>query len=102
VVETDGQLKTGRDVVIAALLGAEEFGFCHRAAGGPGLHHDARLPSEHLSGGRGHPGSASAQEVHGRSGARGELHAFIAMEVRESWRKLGFRTLNEMVGAWTG
>ena len=27
VVETDGQLKTGRDVVIAALLGAEEFGF---------------------------------------------------------------------------
>jgi glutamate synthase domain-containing protein 2 len=27
VVETDGQLKTGRDVVVAALLGAEEFGF---------------------------------------------------------------------------
>ena len=33
VVQVDGQLKTGRDVVIAALLGAEEFGFADRAAG---------------------------------------------------------------------
>jgi glutamate synthase domain-containing protein 2 len=33
VVQTDGQLKTGRDVVIAALLGAEEFGFATGTAG---------------------------------------------------------------------
>jgi glutamate synthase domain-containing protein 2 len=41
VVETDGQMKTGRDVVIAALLGAEEYRLLHRAPGVPGLHHDA-------------------------------------------------------------
>ena len=56
IVEADGQLKTGRDVVIAALLGAEEFGFATGAAGGDGLHHDARLPPQHLPGRRRHPG----------------------------------------------
>ena len=49
-VQTDGKLQTGRDVAIAALLGAEEFGFCHHAAGRDGLHHDAQVPSEHLPG----------------------------------------------------
>jgi glutamate synthase (ferredoxin) len=51
VVETDGQMKTGRDVVIAALLGAEEYGFSTSAPGLHGLHHDAGLPHEHLPGG---------------------------------------------------
>jgi glutamate synthase (ferredoxin) len=74
VVETDGQLKTGRDVVIAALLGAEEFGFATCPARFAWLHHDARLPSEHLSGGSGDAGSGTAQEVYGRSGPRGEFH----------------------------
>ena len=57
-VETDGQLKTGRDVVIAALLGAEEFGFATRRAGRVGLHHDARLPPQHLPGRHRHAGPA--------------------------------------------
>ncbi len=48
VVQVDGQLKTGRDVVIAALLGAEEFGFASRAARCVGLRDDAGLPSRHL------------------------------------------------------
>jgi len=39
LVQTDGKLQTGRDVIIAALLGAEEFGFVHRASGRHGLHH---------------------------------------------------------------
>ena len=46
----------------------------HRAAGRARLHHDARLPSQHLPGRRGHAGSAAAQEVHRRSRARRELH----------------------------
>ncbi len=75
VVETDGQLKTGRDVVVAALLGAEEFGFCDGAAGRGRLHHDARLPPEHLPGGRGDAEPGAAQEVHGQPGPRGQLHA---------------------------
>jgi glutamate synthase (NADPH) large chain len=45
VVQADGQLKTGRDVVIAALLGAEEFGFATAPLVVFRLHHDARLPS---------------------------------------------------------
>ena len=53
-VETDGQLKTGRDVVIAALLGAEEFGFATDGTGDSRLHHDAGLPSRHLPGRRGY------------------------------------------------
>ena len=46
-----------------------------RAAGGDGLHHDARLPSEHLPGRRGHAGPAAAREVHRQAGARRQLHA---------------------------
>ena len=37
MIETDGKLMSGRDVAIAALLGAEEFGFCHGASGNHGL-----------------------------------------------------------------
>ena len=50
VVQTDGQLKTGRDVVIAALLGAEEFGFSSAPLVVIGLHHDAGVPPRHLPG----------------------------------------------------
>ena len=48
---------------------------CHRAAGGDGLHHDARLPSQHLPGGRGHPEPRAAQALCGQARARGQLHA---------------------------
>ncbi len=51
-VQADGQLKTGRDVVIAALLGAEEYGFATAPLVVSGLHHDARLSPRHLSGRR--------------------------------------------------
>ena len=50
MVQTDGQLKTGRDVVIAAMLGADEMGFSTAPADRDRLHHDARLPPEHLPG----------------------------------------------------
>ena len=54
MVQVDGQLKTGRDV-IGALLGAEEFGFRDRTAGGQRLHHDAGLSPGHLPGRRRDP-----------------------------------------------
>ena len=63
VVETDGQLKTGRDVAIAALLGAEEFGFATGAAGGARLRDDARLPPGYLPDRRCHSESGTAQEL---------------------------------------
>ena len=55
-VQVDGQLKTGRDVVIAALLGAEEYRFRHRLPDCPRLRDDAQVPPQHLPGGSGHPG----------------------------------------------
>ena len=63
-VETDGQLKTGRDVVIAALLGAEEFGFATAPLVSLGCIMIARLPSEHLPGRRRHAGPGTSQELH--------------------------------------
>ena len=72
-VQVDGQLKTGRDVVIAALLGAEEFGFASRPAGGLRLHHDAGLPPGHLPGRRRHAEPRAAQAVLRQARVRGQL-----------------------------
>ena len=53
-VETDGQLKTGRDVVIAALARRGRIRFCDDGISDSGLHHDAGLSSRHLPGRRGY------------------------------------------------
>ncbi|MCL6610115.1 MAG: glutamate synthase large subunit [Peptococcaceae bacterium] len=98
VVETDGKLMTGRDVVIAALLGAEEYGFataplvvlgcvmmrvcnldtcpCGIATQNPELRRNFRGDPQHVV----------------------NFMTFIAREVREIMAQLGFRTVNEMVG----
>ena len=57
-VETDGQMKTGRDVAVAALLGAEEFGFATAPLVVLGCIMMRVCHHEHLSGGRGHAGPA--------------------------------------------
>ena len=73
VVQTDGQLKTGRDVVIAALLGAEEFGFATAPLVVSRLHHDAGLPPRHLPGRRRHAEPGAAQALHRQAGVRRDL-----------------------------
>jgi glutamate synthase (ferredoxin) len=98
VVETDGQMKTGRDVVVAALLGAEEFGFstaplvtlgcimmrvCHLNTCPAGIATQNPLLRESFIGDPAHTVN---------------FMQFIAQEVREIMAELGFRTLNEMVG----
>jgi glutamate synthase domain-containing protein 2/glutamate synthase domain-containing protein 1/glutamate synthase domain-containing protein 3 len=97
-LETDGQLKTGRDVLIAALLGAEEFGFataplvalgcimmrvCHLdtcpvgiATQNPKLRRNFAGEPEHLA----------------------NFMRFIAQDLREWMARLGFRTVEEIVG----
>ncbi|MDA3811799.1 MAG: glutamate synthase large subunit [Spirochaetaceae bacterium] len=97
-IQCDGQMKTGRDIVIAAMLGAEEFGFgsaslvsigcimmrkCHTNACPVGIATQngelrARFPgkAEHLE----------------------NFMMFVAREVRELMSELGFRTFDEMVG----
>ncbi len=98
IVQTDGQLKTGRDVVIAALLGAEEYGFataplvvmgcvmmrvCHLdtcpvgiATQNPKLREKFRGQAEHVI----------------------NFFRFVAQEVRELMAALGFRTIDDMIG----
>jgi glutamate synthase (ferredoxin) len=97
-VETDGQLKTGRDVVIAALLGAEEFGFATTALVAVGC---IMMRVCHLDT---CPVGVATQNPELRKRFTGDpSHAvnfmrFIAQEVREYMARLGCRTLNELIG----
>ena len=97
-VETDGQLKTGRDVVIAVLLGAEEFGFATTALVTLGC---IMMRVCHLDT---CPVGVATQNPELRRKFAGDpshvvnfMH-FIAQEMREHMAELGFRTINEMVG----
>ncbi|MFG2747740.1 glutamate synthase large subunit [Streptomyces xanthophaeus] len=98
VVQTDGQLKTGRDVVIAALLGAEEFGFATAPLVVSGC---VMMRVCHLDT---CPVGIATQNPVLRSRFSGKpefvvnFFEFIAEEVREILAELGFRTLEEAVG----
>ena len=98
VVEVDGQLKTGRDVVIGALLGAEEFGFATAPLVALGC---IMMRVCHLNT---CPVGVATQDPQLRKKFAGEpehvvnFMRFIAEEVRELMAQLGFRTLDEMVG----
>jgi glutamate synthase domain-containing protein 2/glutamate synthase domain-containing protein 1/glutamate synthase domain-containing protein 3 len=98
VVEVDGQLKTGRDVVIGALLGAEEFGFATAPLVVMGC---IMMRACHLNT---CPVGVATQDPELRKKFTGDADhvvnfmRFIATEVRELMAKLGFRTLDEMVG----
>jgi glutamate synthase (NADPH/NADH) large chain len=98
VVQTDGQLKTGRDVVVAALLGAEEFGFataplvvsgcimmrvCHLDTCPVGVATQNPVLRERFS---------------GKPEFVITFFEYVAQEVRELLAELGFRTLEEAVG----
>ncbi len=98
VVEVDGQLKTGRDVVIGALLGAEEFGFATAPLVTLGC---IMMRVCHLNT---CPVGVATQDPKLRAKFTGDpehvvnFMRFIAMEVRELMAQLGFRTVEEMVG----
>ncbi|MGW1104752.1 glutamate synthase large subunit [Streptomyces sp. NPDC002540] len=98
VVQTDGQLKTGRDVVIAALLGAEEFGFATAPLVVSGC---VMMRVCHLDT---CPVGIATQNPVLRSRFSGKAEyvvnffEFIAQEVRELLAELGFRTIEEAVG----
>jgi glutamate synthase domain-containing protein 2/glutamate synthase domain-containing protein 1/glutamate synthase domain-containing protein 3 len=97
-LETDGQLKTGRDVVIAALLGAEEFGFATVALVAMGC---VMMRVCHLNTcpvGIATHDPILRQRFAGKPEHVETLMMFIAEEVREYMAQLGFRTLDEMVG----
>ena len=86
-------------MVIATLLGAEEYRLCDGAADRRRLHHDAEVPSQYLPRRHRDAGSRAAQEVHRASpNISSIIFFFVAEEVRQLMAKLGFRTINEMVG----
>ena len=98
VVQADGQLKTGRDVIIAALLGAEEFGFASAPLVVSGC---VMMRVCHLDT---CPVGVATQnpELRARFTGRPEFvvtfFEFIAEEVREYLARLGFRRLEEIIG----
>ncbi|MEQ1862474.1 MAG: glutamate synthase large subunit [Chthoniobacteraceae bacterium] len=98
VVEADGQMKTGRDVVIAALLGAEEFGFATAPLVTLGC---IMMRVCHLNT---CPVGVATQDPVLRKNFTGDpahtenFMRFIAQEVRELMAQLGFRKLVDMVG----
>jgi len=98
VVQCDGQLKTGRDVVVAALLGAEEFGFATAPLVVSGC---VMMRVCHLDT---CPVGVATQnpELRRRFNGKPEFvvnfFEFIAQEVREHLAKLGFRSLEEAIG----
>ena len=97
-VQVDGQLKTGRDVVIAALLGAEEFGFATAPLVVSGC---IMMRVCHLNT---CPVGVATQDPELRKNFTGKpefvvnFFRFIAEEVREYMAALGFRTMDEMIG----
>jgi glutamate synthase (ferredoxin) len=98
VVQVDGQLKTGRDVVIAALLGAEEFGFATAALVVSGC---IMMRVCHLNT---CPVGVATQDPELRKKFSGKpefvenYFRFVAQDVRELMAELGFRTMDEMIG----
>jgi len=97
-LQTDGQLKTGRDVVVAALLGADEFGFATAPLIVEGC---VMMRKCHLNT---CPVGIATQDPELRARFAGQpehvvnYFFFIAEEVRELLAKLGFRTMDEMIG----
>lgn len=98
VLECDGQLKTGRDVAIACLLGAEEFGFATAPLVASGC---IMMRVCHLNT---CPVGIATQNPELRKKFKGKPEHvvnymyFVAQELREIMASLGFKTVNEMVG----
>ncbi len=98
VVQTDGQIRTGRDLAIAALLGAEEWGVATAALVTAGC---IMMRKCHLNT---CPVGVATQNKELRALFTGKpeyvvnLFHFLAEELREIMAELGFRTVNEMVG----
>jgi len=98
VVQTDGQLKTGRDVIVAALLGAEEFGFATAPLVVSGC---VMMRVCHLDT---CPVGVATQnkELRARYNGKAEFvvnfFEYIAQEVREYLAELGFRSIEEAIG----
>jgi glutamate synthase (NADPH/NADH) large chain len=98
VIQTDGQMKTGRDVAVAALLGAEEYGFATAALIVSGCIMMRKCQKNTC------PVGVATQDPELRKFFKGKpehlinYFTFIASELREYMAEMGFRTVDEMIG----
>ncbi|MEP7090185.1 MAG: glutamate synthase large subunit, partial [Nocardioidaceae bacterium] len=98
VVQADGQLKTGRDVIVAALLGAEEFGFATAPLVVSGCIMMRVCHLDTCPVGVATQNPVLRERFAGRPEFVVNFFEFIAEEVRELLAELGFRTLEEAIG----
>ena len=98
VLETDGQMKTGRDVVIAALLGAEEYGFSTAPLIVLGCIMMRVCHLDTCPVGVATQNPELRKKFVGDPGHVVNFMEFIAQEVREIMAELGFKTIDEMIG----
>ncbi len=97
-VETDGQLKTGRDVAIAALLGADEFGFATAALVSSGCIMMRKCHLNTCPVGIATQDESLRKRFDGRPEHVVNFMMFVAEELREIMAEMGFRTVQEMTG----
>lgn len=97
-VQVDGQLKTGRDVVIAAMLGADEFGFATSALISMGCIMLRKCHLNTCSVGIATQNEDLRKEFRGRPEHVINYFTFIAEEVREIMAKLGIRKFDDLIG----
>ena len=98
VVQTDGQLKTGRDVVVAALLGAEEFGFATAPLVVSGCIMMRVCHLDTCPVGVATQNPVLRERFTGKPEFVVTFFEYVAEEVRELLAELGFRTLDEAIG----
>jgi len=97
-VQTDGKLQTGRDVVVAALLGAEEFGFATTPLIAMGCVMMRKCHLNTCSVGIATQDPVLRQRFQGQPEHVINFFFFLAEQVRQYMAQMGFRTFNEMVG----
>ena len=97
-VQVDGQLKTSRDVVVAALLGGEEFGFSTAPLVTMGCIMMRKCHSNTCPVGVATQNPKLRAKFTGKPEYVENYFRFLATEVREYMARLGFRTMNEMIG----
>jgi glutamate synthase (NADPH/NADH) large chain len=97
-VQTDGKLQTGRDVVIAALLGAEEFGFATTPLIAMGCVMMRKCHLNTCSVGIATQDPVLRKQFQGQPEHVINFFFFLAEQVRQYMAELGFRSFNEMVG----
>ncbi len=98
IVQTDGKLKTGRDVVIAALLGAEEYGFSTAPLVAMGCIMMRKCHLNTCPVGIATQDPALRKKFEGKPEHVINYFFFVAEQVRELMAKLGFRRMDEMIG----